>query len=44
MAKEKSIHSVAKKIGIKYSTAKAIVKRYKETGTLLSGKRGSRTE
>jgi molybdenum-dependent DNA-binding transcriptional regulator ModE len=29
MAKDKSIHSSAKKIGMKYSTAKAIVKRYR---------------
>ena len=32
--KKKSVHKASKILGIKYSTAKAIVKRYKETGVL----------
>lgn len=32
--KDKSVHKASKKLGIKYSTAKAIVKRFKETGLL----------
>lgn len=38
----KSIHSSAKKIGIKYSTAKAIVKRFKQSGTLAASKNEQR--
>jgi transposase len=32
--KEKSVHKAAKLLNIKYSTAKAIVKRFKDTGFL----------
>ena len=32
--KDKSVHRAAKTLGIKYSTAKAIVKRFKDTGVL----------
>ena len=32
---DKHINKAAKKLGIKYSTAKLIIKKYKETGTLF---------
>ena len=34
ISKKKSVHKVSKTLNIKYSTAKAIVKRYRETGLL----------
>jgi transposase len=35
MRRNQSINSSAKKIGIKYSTAKLIIKRFRETGTII---------
>ena len=41
---DKHINKAAKKLGIKYSTAKLIIKKYKETGTFFVKRKPTKEE